>query len=512
MAGALRRAAHWLADSARFAGALFYWNARKSSYRLRRGRGRCPCQSESDDPIPGRVRCDAVLHWHDPARFRAVCPLLVQTPDGWRCSVAPSGVRPFWGRAAAWLAASALLLWLGAVTVLWTGLKIGSQSPVAWSQLAWPGRWPEIRRLQSEHLFARAIKSFREGRLDEAHLMLSTAREIDPRNYDASLLLAQITMFQRSFLFSDGLFMALWRNHPVQRERTAITYHDTLISLGRMGRLAAFCVEMASTDRARAVMWQRSAFLAIRLLPADEVAAFAGTQAANLAKLAPHAQLLVQAELDLRQARDIEALAALHRNFDGPLNPFYLQYQITRLAELGAAADAQLMLDARGILLGDFEQNLLQIKLARLAGDEVLAKAAFRTLMRLPLNPLRVERIAAGLTAHPDAALFRELHARLLADPAFTRAVDGAALWLAATLSGAGREADYWRTQGHQSIPASAYPDIPGLNYSSWNVGAPDSALHLLNTVTFPREIILALLERMQPQPSATVASRPAGK
>lgn len=504
MGGVARRMAHWLGDTRRLVGALFYWNARKSAWRLRGRRGHCPCQNESDDPIPGRVRCEAMQQWHEPARFRTVCPLLVQTAEGWRCSVGPDEVRSYWGRVWVWSALTVVALWLLAVTALWGALHLGSQPPVAWSQLAWPGRWSEIRRLQSGHLFERAIKAFGQGRLEEAHLMLSTARELDPANYDAALLLAQISMFQRSFLFSDELFNTLGQSHPEQRRRTAITYHDTLVAVGRMSRLAAFSVVMASADPARASVWVRSALLALRLMPAAEAANFAQTEARSLALLAPHPRLLLQAEMDLRQGHDIEALAALHRSFAGPLNPFYVQYQVWRLAELGASAQAQLLLDTQGEVLGEFEQRLAQVRLAHLAHDAVLAKGSFRGLLRLPLNPDRVERIAALLVTQPDAALFRELHGRLVADGSFMDAVDGASLWLAATLSGAPAEADYWRSHGRQTITSSSYPDLTALDFSSWDLMAPATPLYLLNVVTLPREVIFALLGRMRPMPGRT--------
>jgi hypothetical protein len=498
----MRRLVNWLADTARFAGGLFYWNFRKSVYAARRHRGRCPCQNPSDDPIPGRVRCDAVALWHEPARFRAICPLLVQTPEGWRCSVRPEEVRSFWGRALGWLAGTIVVLWLLAVTAIWGALHVGNQTSIGWGQLAWPGRWREIKPMQSQHLFARAIESFRQGRLQEANLMLSSAREIDPDNYDVALMLAQITMFQHSFLFSDDLFLALARDYPAKRERTAITYHDTLLALGRMNRLATFALEMASVDRPRAVVWVRSALLGVRLMPAGEIDRFVQARAKDIAQLAPHARLLMEAELSHRQGRDIEALASLHRRFTGPLNSFYVQYQIERLAELGDAADAQFLLNAQGPLLGEFEQRLTQVRISQLTGDRVLAEGSFRALLRLPLSPARVEQLAMQLLAYPERTFYRELDARVSTDPAFVSRIDGATMWLTAKICEDAASADYWRAHGHQGISPSAYPDFAELDFANWDPLATTSPLHLVNVITFPREIILGLFSRMQAQPN----------
>jgi hypothetical protein len=498
----MRRVAGWLADSLRVPGAMLYWNWRKWLFVRRGRRDRCPCQDQSDDSVPGRVRCEAILHWRDPARFRKVCPLLAQTPEGWRCSVHASAVRPFWGRMARWWALAVFVVYLGGATVAWLGVRAAGRAPVGWLQMALPWRWSEIRSVQGAHLFRRAIDAFAQGRLPEARLALVTVRELDPRNYDATLLLAQISMFERSFLFSDELFMSLWRQHPEQRARTAVTYHDTLLSLDRMQKLAEFSVAMAQADSARAVIWVRSALLGVRSMRAAEAAEFSEKQAAALAALAPHAQLLLRAELQLRTGDEITALATLHRRFTGALNPFYLHYQVERLAGLGAAGDAQLLFDSQGAPLGDFDRLLTQTALSLIAGDATLARGSFRALLRQPLNASRVERLAGLLITHPEPAFYRDLVARVRGEPALAALVDGATLWVTGLACGVPDEAAGWQEQGRQ--PARArYPAIPALNFASRDLLASDSVLHLVNVVTFPREVILALLGRMAPQAAA---------
>lgn len=495
----LQRLLNWLADTGHFVGGMFYWNGRKSAYVWRGRRGRCPCQNESDDSIPGHVRCDAVLHWHDPARFRKICPLLTATSEGWRCSVHASAVRPFWGRVFAWIGLSVLALYLAGTLAVFAGLRITGRAPVGWLQVAWPGKWHEIKPVQSAHLFRQAMEAFAGARLPEAYLMLTTARDLDPANYDVALMLAQISMFQRSYLFSDDLFTDLWRDHPANRLRTAVVYHDTLLSLDRMGKLAEFSVAMATADPARAVVWVRSALLAVRSMRVGETAAFRAQQAAAIAALAPHAQQLLNAELDLRAGDATAALAGLRRKFTGPFNASYAQYQIERLAGLGAVGEAQLLLNAQGTLLGELEQRLTQVAVAVLAGDRVLAQAYFRSLLRLPLSPSRVERLAACLISHPDADLYRELVARVRQDARLETAVDGAVLWVTGIACEAPDEAEFWQTHGRQSGTAR-YPGVKQLNYASRDLLATDSVAHLLNVMTLPREVILALLWRVAPQ------------
>lgn len=507
----LRRAGNWLADSLRFVGAIFFWNTRKTVYVLGGRTSHCPCQNISDDSIPGRVRCDAILHWHDPARFQKVCPLLVNTPAGWRCSVHASQVRPFWGRVARWCALSLLFLYLAGTIVAFVGLRVVGHAPVSWTQVVWPGRWPEIRGVQSTHLFNRAIASFQQGRLNEAYLALTSSRQRDPSNYDATLLLAQIAMFQRSYSFSDDMFASLWRDHPDQRQRTAVVHHDTLISLDRMRTLAESSVFMAKIDSHHAVVWVRSALLAIRSMRAEEAGAFATSQVIPLEALAPHAQLLLRTELALRRGGSRDgAVAALREQFAGHINPFYAEYQITRLAELGAQPDAQRLLDQLGPNLGTFEQLLTQVAIATIAGDPWSARSAFGSLLKQPLNQAKLERLACLLIAHPDAALYRELNSRIQGDRTLENAANSAALWISGVISQAPVEASYWQTRG--TPPGASYPDIKTVNFNSRNLAESNTVTHLVNVVSFPREVVIALLWRVAPQAAPDSRALPASK
>ena len=496
----LQRLLNWLADTGYFVGGMFYWNLRKSAYVWRERRGRCPCQNESDDSIPGHVRCDAVLDWHNPARFQKICPLLVASPDGWRCSVHASAVRPFWGRVFSWLALSLLGLYLAGTLAVFVGLRAVGRAPVGWLQVAWPGMWHEIKPVQSAYLFRQAIDSFGQGRLPEAYLALTTARQLDLSNYDAALMLAQISMFQRSYLFSDDLFMALWREHPTRQLRTAVTYHDTLLSLDRMGRLGEFAVTMAATDPAHAVVWIRSALLAVRSMQAGEATGFGTKQAGAILALAPHAQLLLRAELDLQAGEKTRALAALHKPFAGPFNPFHTQYQIERLAGLGALNEAQFLLDQKGPLMGDFEHLLVQTSFFAIADDFTMTHASFRALLKLPLTEQRVERLAALLIAHPDVTLYRELHTRVQREAQLEATVGGPTMWITGIVCAAEAEAAFWQTHGRQPALGN-YPVIGKLDFSSRDLLAPDSVCNLLNVVSLPRDVILALLWRVSPAP-----------
>jgi hypothetical protein len=49
------------------------------------------------------------------------------------------------------------------------------------------------------------------------------------------------------------------------------------------------------------------------------------------------------------------------------------------------------------------------------------------------------------------------------------------------------------------------YPVIRSIDFRARNLSAPDSVCHLVNVLSLPREVILALWTRVEP-PGATVA------
>ncbi|MBP7481934.1 MAG: hypothetical protein KA788_05305, partial [Lacunisphaera sp.] len=122
----------------------------------------CPCQTYADSGHALDARCDAVLHWRQPDRFKRVCPLLVQTPQGWRCGVNAESVRPFWGRALLYGAGLGLLLYL-AGTLLVFGLLRSARYEASYLAVVWPPRWGELRRAQENLYVARAQQALQAG-------------------------------------------------------------------------------------------------------------------------------------------------------------------------------------------------------------------------------------------------------------------------------------------------------------------------------------------------------------
>jgi tetratricopeptide (TPR) repeat protein len=495
MTAPARRSARWLADSGRLLSAFVYWNARKTVYVARGRAGHCPCQNPSDDDVPGKVRCDAVAHWNDPARFRTVCPLLVRNEARreWCCSVDHRGVRPFWGRAAAWTGGLALGGYAVAALAAFCVLRLMAGVPVSLPQVAWPGRWAEVRIVQADVFYLQAIDAFQRRRLDEAHLALVSARARHPDHYPASLLLGQIAMFRGGFLFADDYFDQLLTRAPQNRFQTAVTYHDTLLALGRLDPVAAFSLRMAAEDSGRAAFWVRSLVLVVRRHP--EGAVFAAQHRAGYARLAPHARMLVEAEALLAVGDRARAVALLREPHRGPLNFVYMALQIERLAELGRTGDAQVLLDFYGAYLDPFEGALAQYTIDRLAGDDFTARASLRRLLALPLTEVQVGRIVERLVRWPDAAAVTALRAAVEARPALAGARISAALWVAALASGARTDAAAWRVRAAQ-VEHQALPAVDRVDFRSSSFQDPASPRFLASAVDLPREVVFALALR----------------
>lgn len=476
------------------AGGFLYWNVRKTAF-VRRGRqGRNPCQNPSDDNIARRVRCDAVAHWHEPARFGRVCPLLVQTPQGWCCSVNARGVRPFWGSALAWWGGGLLATYVAGTLLVFAVLAFFTGARVSWWQVAWPGRWSEIRQEQAGYLYDHAMRAFVQGSLNEAHLALASAAQRDPSNQDAAVLLGQITMFQGSFLHADALFERLMRERESEATRIAITYHDTLLSLGRTDRLAQHCLAMATRDSAHAAVWVRSLLLALRN---DSVTAseLATAQRGQLAAIAPHARLLVQAEIELQAGNRQEGIALLRKPFSGPYNLLYMQLQVERLAELGAHTDAQTLLDFYGPIMGSVPHAIAQFALSRQMQDDLAARMLFRRVLSGPFDEKRVEQLAVALIKAPDPVLYAELSDKVLATPGLAASM-ATTLWVTGLVCADRARADIWKEHDPDFPPAS-FPRVRQIEFASRDLQDPQSVVHLINVVAFPREVITALLTRV---------------
>ncbi len=438
------------------------------------------------------------MHWHETGRFRQVCPLLHSAPNGWRCSVAAVDVRPFWGRAFGVYTGLLLLLALFTGGVSYGVLRLTVGPGVSLPMVFWPGRWPEIRTAQARAFQDRAAAAISRRAYKEAVLALASSLERDPDNYEAALLLAQISEFQENHEYADRMFLRLLQDFPDRHQRTAVVYHDTLLALGRTEQLAAFSLRLALTDTERVAVWVRSLLLALR--SRDATPAFFERNRADIDRLPEHAARLVRAVGSITAGDEAAAVKSLREFFPGPWNPVYIQQQISLLMQLGRADAAEVLLLYYSGALSGLDQTLLAYAIDQRLGRLTVARDDFRLALRRPGAELRSVRLAAALIDYPDRNAFAELNHLMTGNPARRATADPVAMWLAALSCDATLEADLWATEAHARLHLTL-PPIRRVNYASRSFEDPGSPGHLINTLPLDRELIYLLVEKAIARP-----------
>jgi len=398
----------WAGDFFRFWWSLFYWNLRKTIFRWRGGR--CPCQNPSDSGRARETSCDASGSWHRPARFRRVCPLLTMTAQGLRCAADTKDVRPFWGRALAFCGGGAATAWLvtglGAFAVL-----RGVGYPVRFAAVAWPPDWREIRPARAEYFYEKATRALAASRVNEALMDLSYASNLNPRNFQAGLLLAKLCQVGQPVL-SDQLYARLLHDDPDQAALIAHEWYGALLARGDFPRIIKLAPAFLTRDAANAAVWLNAFFFATRRLgdpePLRRLLATEPALPANLRRLG-------QIELWAETGRTGEAHDALSRL---PLDTAYaVYYQATELTALGFPDEALLALDRAAALLPGPEYLALRLDAYAAKGWRSLVQNEIEFALSPPVRASLIESLCAHLIRHPDAELVADLFARLQQNP-----------------------------------------------------------------------------------------------
>lgn len=435
--------------------------------------------------------CEACLGWNDPAHFRRVCPLLVSTKDGLRCSANTADVRPFWGRVFGYYGGTLLGLYLaGALTVFAFLRTVGY--PVNIGHLVWPGSWHRVKEVRGWYFLQRAEKAFAGGRPAEGMLYLTNAYQFDPSNYTAGASLAQKLQISQPAR-SDDIYRHLMAEHPEQRELTAQTWFRALLARGDFAGVAELARLQLVDDAAHASVWMRALIFATRQNHTD------GPLRQLLASDAPPAvapwRALVKTELMLRTGRKAELLATLRQPWtDAPAYSCY--YQVDELIELDDALTAVDLLQSYGPRLDDVARATLLLEAYAALGTTQARDRLVEALLAPPLNPPTINLLAAYLIRHPSPSLLGRLFAKFNRDrdPATNSALDSLlALYCAAGVAGDWHKmheiADLLRTRGSALTLGAVEAFFRG-DTTQTRIAA------LLPALPVPLEVNYALLER----------------
>jgi hypothetical protein len=401
--------AGWLADLFRFVWALLYWNTRKSWFRLRRGGVACPCQSPSDSGRAFETRCDACVNWDRPERFRRVCPLLVRTKDGLRCSVDTPEVRPFWGVAARYYGGTVLAIYAAAVITVF-GILRSIGYPVSIVHVALPPLWHRVGQARGWFFLMRSQQAFAAGRTNEGLLYLANSYEFDPTNYDAGLALAKAYQVGQPSK-SDEIFSQLLHEHPQHRDATAQHWFRALLARGDFAQVSSLALAEVQRDSSHANVWMRA------LLFATGHAHDTAPLRVLLATSSPEARVwhpVIQTELAVR-SHDLKSARALLNQTWAPDAPaFTVVYRVETLVELGDPTAALDTLVQQRRSLDDEAYLTLRLHCLAAAGAEQVLRSEFETyLLQPPLSQPVLKIMCAQLIRHPDRGLFERVCAKV---------------------------------------------------------------------------------------------------
>lgn len=503
----------WLADFFRLIGGLLYWNTRKSWFQLRRTRGAtCPCQNLSDSGRALETQCEACMSWHRPARFKRVCPLLVDTPDGLRCSVDTAKVRPFWSIVAKYYGGTALAVYVIGVLTVFTFLRtIGY--PVSIVHVGLPPLWHKVGQARGWFFLDRANKAFAAGKTQEGLLYLSNSYEFDPTNYAAGLALAK--HLQAGYpARSDVVFQNLLKTHPELRHATAQDWYRALLPRGDFKAISTLARDELRADPVRGAGWMRALLFATRQLGDD---APLRELLADKTPAAAAWHRLIETELLLRAGNTTAARAAAERPqpapaaANSPAHTFTLFHRVQTLIATRAFVPA----------LDVLEQNrpALETDLYFRLRLEALAAGGYLTQLRREIDSTitstrqvhgAVALICAHLIRHPDAQSFERVFNRVVREQLpFNGETAGTWMTLLCT---AGVHGDNARLRAlvKQLRDASPVPFVALTVVEAYFRGETIErrVTTFLPMLPLPLEVTYALIERLEP-PAAPAVKLP---
>ena len=394
----------WTADFFRLALGLFYWNARKSWFRFRCGHSRNPCQSPSDSGRAFETSCEACIDWDRPARFRRVCPLLIETPQGLRCSAHAENVRPFWRRALGYYGVSLASIYLAGALGLFGLLRVIGY-PVNVFQIIWPPAWHHLSEVRSGFFINKANRAFAAGHTSEGLLFLNNAYEFDPDSYTTGLLLAKTIQLGQP-LHSDSIYAQLMRQHPEQRSATAQEWFRALLARGDCRLIEVLAREQICEDVAHSSVWVRALLFATQQTNSDVPLRQLLESKNDVAK---YWKPLLEVELMLRSGHGDEARAALTQPWVG-MPAYGLYYQIATLIRMNEAFKALDLLAQYEGRLDDEAKVTLRLDAYAQANSTRLTRQLADALLSSPPNLPTVKIIVAHLIRHPDPVILDQVY------------------------------------------------------------------------------------------------------
>lgn len=496
----------WCADLFRLAWGLLYWNVRKTLFQRGRGRVPCPCQSPSDSGRAFETHCEACIHWSRPARFRRVCPLLVATKDGLRCSADTADVRAFWRIALGYYGGSAVALYAVGVLSVFVFLRtIGY--PVSILHVGLPPLWHRVGQARSWFFTEKSNRALEAGRTSEGLLYLANAYEFDPDNYLAGLTLAKNYQTGQP-AYADRIFEQLLRDHPDKSAATAQDWFRALLARGNFDQVASLARDQTLTDPAHAQAWMRALIFATRQMRNEApLRELLGNSTPAAATWHP----LLKTELALRAGRSPETMAALQRPWPNT-PPFALFYQVSRLIELRAVYAALDLLESQPGVLDEEARVTLKLDAYATAGAQRLLEAEVTALLGPVRDLPRIKILCAHLIRHPNANFFTRLSEKVAREQ-LPLNTETAGAWFS-LLCTAGAVGDEPKLRAYTTMLKQAsknpFHALTAVEAFFRGQTSAQRVTTFLPILPLPLEIVYALIERYEPAVPSLAGDAPA--
>jgi hypothetical protein len=392
-----------ITDFFRVAWGLFFWNARKTIFRVQKNKGICPCQTLSDSGLAGDTGCEPAHLFEKPIRFRHVCPLLKPNGKGeLKCSVNTSEVRPFWRRFYAYYGVAVLGIYLLAVGTIFGAMRnIGY--PISFVTLAWPLAWKNIDQVRSAYFLSNAEKAYATGDGSAALMSLSLAYEYDPTNYETGRRLAHLWSAGRPER-ANQIYEKLLSDHPENRVATAQAWLKGLLSRGDYARLESLAADAIIFDAESTPAWVHVFLFANRRTKDFELLE---RLLDERSKLPPGVENILAMDRSVRSASSTDAKQLLTEIKD-PAEPlFVLHYRVRKLIQIGETTRALQLLNEWTNRVQDRDRIRLQLSAFANGGFREPYVDLIRQLIKLPPSLPLIELLSAHLIVYPNQALYK---------------------------------------------------------------------------------------------------------
>ncbi len=351
--------------------------------------------------------------WAQPARFQRVCPLLVTTPAGLRCSVNAADVRPFWGRAFRYYGAGLAAVYLVATLATFITFRVVGY-PVSYVAVAWPPAWSRIEIARAQYFLKKGAAALGTNNIKEALIALSYAYELAPHDYDIGYTLASLWQINQP-LISDRIYAGLLAEHPEVNDQTADAWHRALLARGDYAQIKQLASgQFRRAESIHAGYWMQSLLFATRQtsddLPLRQLLA-------SPPPLAAQWRRVVETELLARSGRTAPAVEALSRFWPEATHPYVPYFQAISLIELKQPALAIDLMAKYGDHIHDDERCALRLAaFAQLDWRSLLDSDVALLLTPPPTGPV-IELLGTHLARYPNRAVLDQVFARLQASP-----------------------------------------------------------------------------------------------